>query len=276
MGWASYQEDIESRYFGARAADSDRSPRPIKPVKLAVRSKAAAAKPPAPQSPAQGEPMKTLKDFTVASARPLPFIVLADVSGSMATDGKIDALNTALSEMLSAFSEEDSTRAEIHVAVVTFGHETKLHLPLQPAANISFQALTAKGKTPLGPALDLVTALVEDKNVIPSRAYRPTIILVSDGQPDPGWEKPLSSLLASERASKAQRFAMAIGADADHDVLRAFLADPESRVFEAQQAREIRKFFKWVTMSVAARSRSAQPNVTINLDPLDIDDYGTF
>ena len=59
-------------------------------------------------------------------------------------------------------------------------------------------------------------------------------------------------------------------------MLRAFLADPESRVFEAQQAREIRKFFKWVTMSVAARSRSAQPNVTINLDPLDIDDYGSF
>ena len=43
--------------------------------------------------------MPSLKEFTVSSARPLPVILLADVSGSMAVDGKIDALNGAVAEM---------------------------------------------------------------------------------------------------------------------------------------------------------------------------------
>ena len=54
--------------------------------------------------------------------------------------------------------------------------------------------------------------------------------------------------------------ALAIGADADHDVLQGFLADPEARVYQADEARQIRQFFQLVTMSVSARSRSSNPN----------------
>jgi uncharacterized protein YegL len=207
--------------------------------------------------------MSKLKEFTVSSARPLPVIVVADVSGSMGTDGKIDTLNAAVSEMISAFAEEEDGRAEIHVAVVTFGGEASVHAPLQPAKQ-------------LRAALDIVTNLLEDTEKIPSRAYRPTIVLVSDGLPNDEWKEPLARLLASERAKKAQRFALAIGADADHDVLRAYLDSAERRVFAAHEAREIRKFFRWVTMSVTSRSRSAQPNLAIDVDPLNLDDYGDF
>lgn len=34
--------------------------------------------------------MNQLKDFTIAEARPLPVVILADVSGSMSVDGKIE------------------------------------------------------------------------------------------------------------------------------------------------------------------------------------------
>ena len=67
-------------------------------------------------------------------------------------------------------------------------------------------------------------------------------------------------LLSSECGRKAFRMALAIGADADHAVLQAFLDDPESRVYRADEARQIRQFFQLVTMSVSARSRSANPN----------------
>jgi uncharacterized protein YegL len=69
--------------------------------------------------------------------------------------------------------------------------------------------------------------------------------------------------LESERASKAVRFALAIGDDADHEVLKAFLADPSKQVFSAAQARQIKQFFRWVTMSVTARSRSVNPNTVV-------------
>ena len=124
--------------------------------------------------------------------------------------------------------------------------------------------------------MDIVTDLIEDRDRVPSRAYRPTVVLVSDGLPNDEWRGPLKRLLGSERAAKAQRFALGIGADADHQVLRTFLDDPEGRVFEAHEVREIRKFFQWVTMSVTSRSRSGQPNQTTAVDPLDLDDYGDF
>lgn len=220
--------------------------------------------------------MATLKEFTVASARPLPVVLMADVSGSMAADGKIVALNSAVAEMQAAFAEEDNAQAGIHMAVVTFGGTAALHQPLTPASQVQWTNMEANGMTPMGAALDIVTDLIEDRERVPSRAYRPTVVLISDGLPNDEWQGPLKRFHGSERAAKAQRFALGIGADADHDVLRAFLGDPEGRVFEAHEAREVRKFFRWVTMSVTARSRSGQPDLAVDVDPPDLDDFGEF
>lgn len=212
--------------------------------------------------------MSTFREFTSPTARPLPVILLADVSGSMSADGKIDALNAAVAEMLQTFATEDDTRAQIHVAAIIFGgDQAVLHHALAPAAEAPWQPMRAAGKTPMGAAFGLAREMLEDRQQIPSRAYRPTLILVSDGQPTDEWESPLKALLASERASKAARFAMGIGADADKAMLSAFLADPNARVFEAHEAREIRKFFQWVTMSVTTRSRSANPNSAPPIPP---------
>lgn len=210
--------------------------------------------------------MSRLKEFTTQAARPLPVIVLADVSGSMGADGKIQALNHAVREMVGAFADESDLRAEIHLAVVTFGGgDARVHLPLAAAREASWSDLGAHGGTPMGKAFELVRTLVEDREAVPSRAYRPTIVLVSDGQPTDAWEAPLKGLLQSERGGKAFRMALAIGADADQTVLQAFLADPEARVFRADEARQIRTFFQVVTMSVSSRSRSANPNTPVEL-----------
>ncbi|MBK7074590.1 MAG: VWA domain-containing protein [Myxococcales bacterium] len=206
-----------------------------------------------------------LKEFTVSAARPLPVVVLADVSGSMGVDGKIQALNHAMKEMVTAFQDEADLRAEIQLAVVTFGGTAQLHLPLGPARNAAWTDLGAAGGTPMGAAFDLARELIEDRGQVPNRAYRPTIVLVSDGQPTPPAceVEPLRRLLDSERGGKAFRMALAIGADADQAVLSAFLASPDARVFRADEARQIRQFFQLVTMSVSARSRSADPNVNV-------------
>ncbi|MFO8079041.1 MAG: VWA domain-containing protein [Armatimonadota bacterium] len=217
--------------------------------------------------------MKKMKTFTISRARSLPVIILADVSGSMATNGKIDALNDSVAGMLAAFAEEDDARAEIRVCVVTFGGNTaKLHKPLAPATDTTWEPMTANGRTPMGEAFTLARQMVEDRETISGRDYSPVLVLVSDGLPNDDWQAPLDALLASERASKAARFALAIGEDADVGILAKFLADDEGRVFQAHEAREIKKFFRWVTMSVALTSRSANPNSMIELDPVDLDD----
>lgn len=213
--------------------------------------------------------MSKLKEFTVAKARPLPVIILADVSGSMGADGKINALNLAMKEMIESFGDESDLRAQIQVAIITFGGTASTHTAIKPASEIQWKDLGASGGTPMGGAIQLATQMIEDTEVIPGRAYRPTIVLCSDGQPTDSWREPLRALLGSERASKAFRMALAIGDDADHSVLQAFLDNPESKVFSAMDARQIQNFFKFVTMSVTSRSRSTNPNLAPPVDPTD-------
>lgn len=78
--------------------------------------------------------MSNLKKFTVHSPRKLPVIILADVSGSMESNGKIQTLNRAIASMIDSFAQEEDVRAEINVSVITFGGEkAQIHIPLQPA-----------------------------------------------------------------------------------------------------------------------------------------------
>ena len=219
--------------------------------------------------------MKT-EEFTGSEARPLPVILLLDSSGSMEGD-KINILNDAVREMLQSFASEDDISAAIHVGVIQFGRTVGWHQPLLPVEDVinQWSDLTASGKTPLGQALTLLRDSLEDRNIVSSRAYRPTIVLVSDGKPTDDWGGSMAELLASPRASKAARFAMGIGADADSVILSQFIDTASgSRVFEAHEAGRIQKFFRFITMSVTTRTRSGNPNEIIPADPDDYDfDY---
>jgi len=246
MGWASYEEDNASRFHQATV----------------IRSKEHDA------LLTEAAPVTKLKAFAAPQPRPLPVIVLADVSGSMSENGKIEVLNDALKSMIISFAKESRLRAEIQVGLITFGGEfAKEHLPLVAANRIEgVEAFKATGRTPMGNAFELARQLLEDKEKIPSRAYRPVLVLVSDGAPTDDWEAPLAALKGSERAQKASRVAMAIGADADRVMLGQFVNDRETPVFEADGARDIMKFFKAVTMSVVARSASVSPDQSLALD----------
>lgn len=204
--------------------------------------------------------MATLKEFTRSTPRPLPVILLADVSGSMAPEGKIQALNQSVRDMLSTFSDQEDMRADVQVSVVAFGGAARVHTELQSARDVKWGDMQADGGTPMGEAMSITADMIEDKSKIPSRAYRPTIVLVSDGHPTDDWKAGYDRLLLSERAQKADRLAMAIGSDADEAMLEQFMSDPSVGVFHANDAAQIQQFFRYVTMSVTQRSKSANPN----------------
>jgi uncharacterized protein YegL len=76
----------------------------------------------------------SLKKFTIAKARALPVLILADTSGSMSVDGKISVLNEAIQNMVSTFKQESARQAEIQVGLITFGgDQAEMHLPLARA-----------------------------------------------------------------------------------------------------------------------------------------------
>jgi uncharacterized protein YegL len=206
--------------------------------------------------------------FIVAKAKPLPVILLLDVSGSMGGE-KIRSLNHAVVDMLETFRGTETSEIEIHVAVITFGAEVKLYQPLTSAGDIQWQELSAGGMTPLGVALRMAKAMIEDKDVVPSRAYRPTVVLVSDGEPNGEWEKPLNDFICEGRSAKCDRMAMAIGAGADEAVLGKFIEGTKNPLFYAKDTKQLREFFKFVTMSVAIRTKSQTQNVIPEASAID-------
>jgi uncharacterized protein YegL len=112
----------------------------------------------------------------------------------------------------------------------------------------------------MGGAFTMLKELIEDKVQIPSRSYKPTIVLLTDGIPTDDFLSPMNELINDGRSSKAFRIAMAIGDDADHNMLSKFVSSPEYLVL-GDSARDIRKFFRFVTMSVTQRMKSQTPDM---------------
>jgi len=149
---------------------------------------------------------------------------------------------------------------EFLVSIITFGGQAQFHLQPTAAKEVKWIDLTTDGDTPLGAALLTAKELVEDKQRVPGRAYRPAVILVSDGQPTDEWEPPLADFVTSGRSSECDRMALGIGAGADNHMLGKFIVGTGHAVFQADQAESIHEFFKRVTMSVTTRMKSPDPD----------------
>ena len=199
--------------------------------------------------------------FVMPKPRMLPVILLLDVSGSMSYDAKMDELNSSVREMLASFKEEQIVQADICVSIITFGSEVKIHTELMPAKDIVYTDMTAKGMTYMGRALDVAYDMIEDKTKIPKNAYRPVVVLVSDGAPnDEHWEEKLQRFVTTGRSSKCDRWSLAIGADADVGMLKKFLDQPEKEVCYVEDAADIHKFFRFISSCTIQRSQSQNPN----------------
>lgn len=220
--------------------------------------------------------MFDLDDLVIREPRPLPVFILVDTSGSM-LGTKMDKVNAALHEMISTLSNLENTRGKIQVSIITFGGESKVIQPLCNIEDVQLNPLIASGKTPMGGAIELTLDLLEDIEVISKRTYTPMIVLLSDGLPTDlpagtnrdefdyyNWS-PLNRLRNSERGSKCIKMALGIGEDADYKMLKTFINDDRVPVIKANDISTISKFFKWVTISVSVRSKSANPGSALDI-----------
>lgn len=207
--------------------------------------------------------------FASSKAKPLPIVLLLDESNSMSGD-KIERLNEAVRKMLNSFRKEETQASEFLVTVIGFGGDYKdgmdgrsakvLNQPTA-ASDIQFDGVSAYGWTPLGEALKLAKGIIEDKEKTPSRAYRPLVILVTDGLPTDDWKNPFFDFVENGRSAKCDRMALGVGGNTDMDMLSKFVAGTNHEVFTIDQADGIVEFFNFVTMSVVTRTRSQNPNL---------------
>lgn len=131
------------------------------------------------------------------ATRPLHFIWIADCSGSMSIDGKIQALNNAIREALPHMRSvaDENPNAEVLVRALTFSSGAQWHVSQPtPIADFKWTDLTADGVTDMGHAL---TLLAEQLRIPPmsDRALPPVLVLISDGQPTDDFNHGLQMLM---------------------------------------------------------------------------------
>lgn len=212
--------------------------------------------------------MFDMSKFVESKSKPLPVVLLLDVSSSMFGE-KIKSLNFAVREMIKSFSDEENGASEIWVSIIAFNTTAKKIFSFTSASKIRdiWESrnirLEADGLTSMGEALKIAKDMIESKDETPPKAYRPTVVLISDGAPTDDWEAPMQDFISNGRSSKCDRMAMAIGAGEQEDVLRKFISGTQNALFTADDAAGIVKFFKQVTMSVTTRKNSKNPNMLL-------------
>lgn len=185
--------------------------------------------------------------------RMLPVVLLADCSGSMSEDGKIESLNHAIRTMIRVLACADDRDSEIHLGVIGIGGEAaELRNPLTPVTEIPFTPLQAEGGTPTGSAVELAAQLISDE-AIPANAHHPILVLVTDGYPTDDFERALDRLERSALGAGSTRFALGIGADVRREHLERFASDRAAGVLGTEQIADIDRFFRFVTRAVSMR-----------------------
>jgi uncharacterized protein YegL len=209
------------------------------------------------------------------ATRPLHFIWLVDASGSMAHDGKIQALNTAIREAIPPLRQvaADNPVAEVLVRAVRFATSASWHVgDPTPADRFTWPDISADGRTDLGQALRLVAGAVRVPPMS-EHALQPVLVLVSDGMPTDDYKAGLAELCAQPWGERSKRMAVAIGQDAARDVLEEFIGDEGGQVLEANSADALVNQIRWAStvalqsaVSPALRAdgpRGAGPHVPI-------------
>ena len=194
--------------------------------------------------------------------RPLHFIYLCDCSGSMRANGKMQALNQAIRQSLPEMVQvsRQNPEAQILVRVLSFADRAQWHVaaptPVDQLLPL-WRDLQAGGLTAMGEALGQLAAVLRTPPM-EQRALPPVLVLISDGAPTDDFQGGLRALLAEPWAAKAVRLAIAIGHDADLEVLQQFSGQ---RPLQANDSNTLARYIQWASTAVvgAASQPRSQP-----------------
>lgn len=188
------------------------------------------------------------------ATRVMPFYWLADCSGSMAEEGKMSSLNTAIQEALPPFrlAAEGVGNVRVTLRTLCFGTEVAwADDGPTPLADFRWGNLAAQPHdlTSLGAALTELAREFET-TTFQDNYSGPVIVLVSDGLPTDDWQAGLDRMLATEPGQNATKIAIGIGSSPEDQMLAAFMGDPQARVLRAHNSQELADFIHWVTVTL--------------------------
>ena len=190
------------------------------------------------------------------ASRPLHFFWLADGSGSMRVEGKIQALNHAIREAIPHMrsAAQENPHATVFVNAIRFADDARwMDEKLTPVSEFRWHDIEANGATAMGEALTMVGEVLQPP-LVTDRALPPVIALVTDGLPTDDFQAGLDHLLSKPWGRQALRVVVAIGEDSAsneaQEIFRAFMANDALRPFHANNPEALAEQIRWVSTAV--------------------------
>lgn len=196
------------------------------------------------------------------AARPLHFFIVADCSGSMAADGKMQSLNNAIRETLPHLVDvaAQNPHAELLVRCIAFSSGARWHIETPtPVEQVEWVNLSTGGYTDLGAALDLLAPQLSPTS-IESRSLPPAVLLISDGMPTDEYRAALGRFLDEPMGRRAVRMAVGIGRDADIEVLERFVGASERGVLTASNPEQLVRMIRWASTHASRVASNLAPS----------------
>ena len=192
--------------------------------------------------------------------RQMVLFFVVDTSGSM-QGTKIGAVNTAIREVLPELKDAGGADIDLKVACLTFSSGCQWMYPT-PIASDSFQWTTvdADGVTDLGAACRELNDKLSKNGFLkaPSGSVAPVIFLLSDGEPTDDFESGINLLQQNNWFKHGIKVAVAIGDDANKDILAKFTGNIEA-VITVHTPEALRKWIRKVSITSSQIGSRSQP-----------------
>jgi uncharacterized protein YegL len=192
--------------------------------------------------------------------RQMVLFFIVDTSGSM-EGTKIGSVNTAIREVLPELQGIGGSDVDLKIACLKFSSGCDwMHPSPVPVENFQWSNLSANGVTDMGAAFkDMADKMSKDKFLsAPSASVAPAIFLLSDGEPTDDYKSGLSVLQQNNWYKYAIKVAVAIGDDANIDVLKEFTGNIEA-VITVHTPEALRKMIRFVSVTSSQIGSKSQP-----------------
>ena len=193
--------------------------------------------------------------------RQLVLFFIVDTSGSM-LGRKISEVNDAISGVIPELKDVgEKGGVDLKVACLKFSSGCEWMYPTPIAAeSFTWQEVQADGVTDLGAAFEELNSKLS-KDVFlnaPSASVAPVLFLMSDGEPTDDYLSGLNKLKNNNWYKHAIKVALAVGDDANKDVLKDFTGNIEA-VITVHTPEALRKWIRAVSITSSQIGSQSQP-----------------
>ena len=193
-----------------------------------------------------------LLDAVSIPRRTMVLFFLVDTSGSMSGD-KIGAVNEAIREVIPEINDISSENADAQIKIAVLDFSSGAHWiydkPVE-ADQFVWNNLEVGGLTDMGVAFKMLNEKLSRTEFMSdiTGSYAPAIFMMSDGAPTDDYKKELEELRKNKWFKVGIKVAVAIGDDANTDILKEFTGNEEC-VVKVRTPESLRKMIRFASVT---------------------------